>query len=217
MQIHELNTFSGTPTNTDYLAIDNGTKTSKIGATGLGVTTQMTTTEATAGTSTASRVITPKVLHDYVGATIPAAMTAAEATAGTSTATRVISPKVLSDFVLSQVSIDDFFESAQLSNVTDAYAEANILQFKGLALNPNRYPVTGFIIVADATGLTTTGSAIWICRQSSAGTTDTKDVLLASVGSIYPTIGRTTTTASAYLKWSGSRTAGMRYSVYRFY
>ena len=68
MQIHELNTFSGTPTNTDYLAIDNGTKTSKIGAGNLGVTTQMTTAEATAGTSTASRVISPKVLHDYVAA-----------------------------------------------------------------------------------------------------------------------------------------------------
>ena len=66
MQIHELNTFSGTPTNTDYLAIDNGTKTSKIGAGNLGVTTQMTAAEAAAGTSTASRVISPKVLHDYV-------------------------------------------------------------------------------------------------------------------------------------------------------
>ena len=66
MQIHDLNTFSGTPTNTDYLAIDNGTKTSKIGAGNLGVQTQMTAAEAAAGTSTASRVISPKVLHDYV-------------------------------------------------------------------------------------------------------------------------------------------------------
>ena len=30
MQIHELNTFSGTPGDGDYLAIDNGTKTAKI-------------------------------------------------------------------------------------------------------------------------------------------------------------------------------------------
>lgn len=30
MQIHELNTFSGTPGDGDYLAIDNGTETAKI-------------------------------------------------------------------------------------------------------------------------------------------------------------------------------------------
>ena len=65
MQIHELNTFSGTPTSSDYLAIDNSTTTTKIGATGLGVQTAMTTTEATTGTSTSPRVITPKVLHDF--------------------------------------------------------------------------------------------------------------------------------------------------------
>lgn len=65
MQIHELNNFAGTPTSSDYLAIDNSTTTTKIGATGLGIQTQMTVAEATTGTSTASRVITPKVLHDY--------------------------------------------------------------------------------------------------------------------------------------------------------
>lgn len=35
MQIHELNSFVGTPSSTDYLAIDDGSTTSKIGATGL--------------------------------------------------------------------------------------------------------------------------------------------------------------------------------------
>ena len=30
MQIHELNTFSGTPSSSDYLIIDNGTDTAKI-------------------------------------------------------------------------------------------------------------------------------------------------------------------------------------------
>lgn len=65
MQIHELSTFSGTPSNTDYLAIDDGLHTLKIGAGNLGVTTEMTLAEATAGTSTAARVITPKVLHDF--------------------------------------------------------------------------------------------------------------------------------------------------------
>lgn len=32
MQIHELNTFSGTPGTGDYLAIDNGSETSKVEA-----------------------------------------------------------------------------------------------------------------------------------------------------------------------------------------
>lgn len=68
MQIHELNTFSGTPGANDWLATDNGTDTSKIPATKLGVTTQMTQAEAEAGTGTNSRVITPKVFHDSVEA-----------------------------------------------------------------------------------------------------------------------------------------------------
>lgn len=104
-----------------------------------------------------------------------------------------------------------------LTDVGTVYAEANIVKFHDLALNPNRYPVSGFLVIADAVGLTTTGSSMWICRQSSSGTTDTKDVMLASVGTIYPTIARTSTSASAYLKWSGTRTAGMRYFVYRLY
>lgn len=37
MQIHELNTFSGAPGDGDYLAIDNGTETSKIPANAVGV------------------------------------------------------------------------------------------------------------------------------------------------------------------------------------
>lgn len=36
MQIHELNTFQGTPGATDYLAIDDGSQTSKIAASELG-------------------------------------------------------------------------------------------------------------------------------------------------------------------------------------
>lgn len=66
MQIHELNTFSGNPGAGDYLAIDDGNTTKKVEADKLGVTTQMTKAEAEAGTGTDPRVITPKVLHDYV-------------------------------------------------------------------------------------------------------------------------------------------------------
>lgn len=35
MQIHELNTFVGTASSSDYLAIDSGTTTTKISATNL--------------------------------------------------------------------------------------------------------------------------------------------------------------------------------------
>lgn len=66
MQIHELNTFSGTPSSTDYLAIDDGTETNKVPATALGVSTQMTQAEAEAGAVTDPRVISPAVLASYV-------------------------------------------------------------------------------------------------------------------------------------------------------
>ena len=65
MQIHELETFIGTTSESTYLAIDDGTETNKIPATDLGVTTEMTVEEANAGTSTAPRVITPAVLNSY--------------------------------------------------------------------------------------------------------------------------------------------------------
>lgn len=66
MQIHELNTFTGTPTETDYLAVDNGEQTNKVPATALGVSTQMTQAEAEAGVVTDPRVISPAVLASYV-------------------------------------------------------------------------------------------------------------------------------------------------------
>ena len=66
MQIHELNTFSGTPSATDYLAIDDGSETNKVPATALGVSTQMTQAEAEAGTITAPRVISPSVFKAAV-------------------------------------------------------------------------------------------------------------------------------------------------------
>lgn len=66
MQIHELNNYTGTPGSTDYLAIDTGEETFKVGANNLGVTTPMTQAEAEAGTSTDLRVITPKVLHECI-------------------------------------------------------------------------------------------------------------------------------------------------------
>lgn len=66
MQIHELNTFVGTPSATDYLAIDDGTETNKVPATALGVSTQMTQAEAEAGTVTAPRVVSPSVFKASV-------------------------------------------------------------------------------------------------------------------------------------------------------
>lgn len=104
-----------------------------------------------------------------------------------------------------------------LNDVTDSYAAENLVMYFTYALNPNRYPVSGFIVVADALGLATTGSAVWLCRQSTSSTMDTKDVLLASSGTNYPVIARTSQTKTAYLKWSASRTAGIRYTVYPLY
>ena len=66
MQIHELNSFVGTPGAGDYLAIDDGSETTKVEASNLGVTTQMTQAEATAGTVTDSRVVTPAVFKASV-------------------------------------------------------------------------------------------------------------------------------------------------------
>lgn len=66
MQIHELNTFSGTPSQTDYLAIDDGSETTKVPATSLGVSTEMTQAEAEAGTVTDPRVISPSVFKSAV-------------------------------------------------------------------------------------------------------------------------------------------------------
>lgn len=65
MQIHELPTFTGTPGASDYFAVDNGSITAKVAGSDMVNPDAMTVAEATAGTSTAERVITPKVLHDF--------------------------------------------------------------------------------------------------------------------------------------------------------
>lgn len=79
MQIHELNSFIGTPSATDYLAIDDGTETNKVPATSLGVSTQMTQAEAEAGTVTAPRVVSPSVFKASVESLAePVAETVAE-------------------------------------------------------------------------------------------------------------------------------------------
>lgn len=66
MQIHELETFIGTPSESIYLAVDDGTETAKIPMTDVGVSTEMTQAEAETGTETAPRVISPAVLNSFV-------------------------------------------------------------------------------------------------------------------------------------------------------
>ena len=66
MQIHELDTYIGTPSATDFMAVDDGTETFKIPLPNVGVSTEMTIAEAEAGTETAPRVITPAVLNSFV-------------------------------------------------------------------------------------------------------------------------------------------------------
>ena len=68
MQIHEFETFTGTPSESDYLALDDGTETFKIPMTDVGITTEMTTEELETGTETAPRVISPAVLKSFVDA-----------------------------------------------------------------------------------------------------------------------------------------------------
>ena len=68
MQIHELNTFVGTPGAADYLPIDTGSETCKIAAGELGVSAQMTLAEAKAGSVTESRVVQPSVFKEAVEA-----------------------------------------------------------------------------------------------------------------------------------------------------
>ena len=66
MQIHELDTYIGTPSETDFMAVDDGTETFKIPLLSVGVSTPMTAEEAEAGTETAPRVIAPAVLNSFV-------------------------------------------------------------------------------------------------------------------------------------------------------
>ena len=68
MQIHELDTYIGTPSDSDFLAVDDGTETTKIPITDVGITTEMTQAEAETGTETAPRVISPAVLNSFVTA-----------------------------------------------------------------------------------------------------------------------------------------------------
>lgn len=64
MQIHELNSFTGTPDSSDYLVIDDGTETMKLAANSVYKT--MTQAEATAGAVTATRVIAPSIFKSAV-------------------------------------------------------------------------------------------------------------------------------------------------------
>lgn len=116
MQIHELNTFSGTPSGTDYLAIDDGSETSKVPATALGVSTQMTQAEAEAGSITEPRVITPAVFKSSVDAVASAvAETAAEAAAEAAAETVAETLKVL---VVSVASFSSLPKQITNENIT---------------------------------------------------------------------------------------------------
>ncbi len=120
MQFHELNTFSGSVSPSTYLAIDDGTETQKIGADSVGVTTAMTTSEASSGTSTSKRVITPVVFKSAVTTIMTnrwPEMSQSEAEAGTSTSKRVITPAVFKSAVTSIV-------NTLLPSMTNAEAEA---------------------------------------------------------------------------------------------
>ena len=97
MQIHELNQYIGAPREDDFLPIDNGDETLKIGATNLGVTTKMTKAEAIAGTETEPRVLQPSVLHDVIETQNPNPTYYGTCSTTASTSTKVV---VCPEFVL---------------------------------------------------------------------------------------------------------------------
>lgn len=64
MQIHELNTYDGTPDDSTYLALDDGSETSKVPATD--IYPAMTQSQITSGVNTVKRVLTAAVLKPAI-------------------------------------------------------------------------------------------------------------------------------------------------------
>lgn len=64
MKIHELNTYDGTPDDSTYLALDDGSETSKVPATD--IYPAMTQSQITSGVNTVKRVLTAAVLKPAI-------------------------------------------------------------------------------------------------------------------------------------------------------
>lgn len=64
MQIHELNTYDGTPDDSTYLALDDGSETSKVPATD--IYPAMTQSQIMSGVNTVKRVLTAAVLKPAI-------------------------------------------------------------------------------------------------------------------------------------------------------
>lgn len=64
MQIHELNIYDGTPDDSTYLALDDGSETSKVPATD--IYPAMTQSQITSGVNTVKRVLTAAVLKPAI-------------------------------------------------------------------------------------------------------------------------------------------------------
>lgn len=123
MQIHELDTYIGTPSATDYMAVDDGTETFKIPLPNVGVSTEMTLAEAVAGESTEPRVITPAVLNSFVA---KESVLVVEVSTFTSLPQTVTNENITSDMVV--VNSELGTPSAQTSDwvVTTANGSATI-------------------------------------------------------------------------------------------
>ncbi len=81
MQIHELNTYSGVPGSSDYLAVDTGTETMKVRANQL--YSAATVAQIQTGTSTSPKVVSPSV---FKAAVLAVARTISDAWVDISTA-----------------------------------------------------------------------------------------------------------------------------------
>ena len=66
MQIHELDTYIGTPSETDFLAVDDGTETMKIPITNVGVEMTLLVVEVASFSSLPQTVTNENITEDMV-------------------------------------------------------------------------------------------------------------------------------------------------------
>ena len=125
MQIHELDTYIGTPSETDFMAVDDGTETFKIPLPNVGVSTPMTAEEAKAGTETAQRVISPAVLNSFVESKVDVMPTLViEVASFSSLPQTVTNENITSDMVVVNSALGT--PSAQTSDWTVTTADGSV-------------------------------------------------------------------------------------------
>lgn len=135
MQIHELETFAGTPSATDYIAVDDGTETMKIPATSVGAQySAMTPAQAEAGTDTDAKVISPAVLKSSIEALAPT-QTASDVPAefGTTTTVQSALDALGYDYVVSESASNGWYWRKWNSGKVEAWGNKGLSAVAGTA------------------------------------------------------------------------------------